>query len=195
MGSQGCFPCRIPKAAPNCPQSKKGLGSGPVLLVQSRVYLGLVLGLWGYLCAHSPVSPPVTPTGGGATATARPGLCLTVGEKTSWNGLGKLPALPKRKDPQHPHPSLHIPLPVCGRDELPPCPCSPKMILFHPILHDFLVPPRNQPEPGEFGALQEKEAKSLWPREQPRLYFIPLQGIIWNSTFQGRRCCMNSNQG
>lgn len=133
MGSQGCFPCRIPKAAPNCPQSKKGLGSGPVLLVQSRVYLGLVLGLWGYLCAHSPVSPPVTPTGGGATATALPGLCLTVGEKTSWNGLGKLPALPKRKDPQHLHPSLHIPLPVCGRNELPPCPCSPKMILFPPI--------------------------------------------------------------
>lgn len=79
--------------------------------------------------------------------------------------------------------------------DLPPRPCAPNTLLFPRVSRDFLVPPRNQSKPGEFGALQEKEAKSLWPREQPRLYFIPLQRIIWNSTLQGRRCRMNSNQG
>lgn len=43
-------------------------------------------------------------------------------KKSSWNGLGKLPVLPKRRDPQHPHPSLQIPLPVCGISPHVPAP-------------------------------------------------------------------------
>lgn len=190
MGTQSYFSLQGPQSSPKLSPKHKGAE-----LRGSCLERGLFgVGFWGPggISVHAAPCPLLSPR---QEEVPQPLPCLSVGEKPSWNGLGKLPALPKRRDPQHPHPSLPISLPVCGRNELPPCPCSPKTLLFLHILHDFLVPPRNHPKPGGFSALQEKEAKSLWPREQPRVYFVPLQRIIWNSTLQGRRCCMNSNQG